>query len=112
VHNGAHPASATKFFENLPILFQREQSKGVNSIFHLSFTGDEKVDGTIVIRDRTIQVSPGLTGTPDLKITADTATWLKILAGDASFVAALLTRKVRVTGPKRLLKAFVRCFPS
>ena len=112
VHNGAHPSSAAKFFENLPILFQRGQSKDLNSIFHLSFTGNENVDGTIVIRDRTIQVSPGLTGTPDLSITADAATWLEVLAGDASFVAALLTRKIRVNGPKKLLKAFVRCFPN
>jgi ferredoxin len=112
VHNGAHPSSAARFFDNLPILFQREQSKGLQATFHLSFTGSEQVDGTVVIRDKTIQVSPGLVGTADLSLTADAATWLKVLAGDASFVAALITRKVRVSGPKRLLKAFVRCFPN
>jgi alkyl sulfatase BDS1-like metallo-beta-lactamase superfamily hydrolase len=112
VHNGAHPSSAAKFFENLPILFQREQSRELDAVFHLSFTGDENVDGTVTIRDKTIHVTRGLTGTPDLSLTADASSWLKILAGDASFVAALLTRKIRVKGPKTLLKAFVRCFPN
>ncbi len=71
-----------------------------------------RVDGTIAIHDQTITVTQGHTGTPDLKLTADTRTWLEVLAGDRSFLIALLRRKIRVRGPKRLLTAFVRCFPQ
>jgi epoxyqueuosine reductase QueG len=112
VHCCARPTSAAKFFENLPIVFQREQSKGLNAVYHLRFTGSETCQGTIAIHDKKIEVSDGLVGTPDVRITADTETWLKILRGERNFLVAVLTRKVRVQGPKTLLQAFVRCFPA
>jgi len=112
VHSCTRPTSAAKFFENLHIVFQREQSKGLNAVYHLTFTGAETCQGTIVIRDKKLEVSDGLNGTPDVRITADTDTWLKILRGEKNFLAAVLTRKVRVQGSKDLLKSFVRCFPD
>jgi NAD-dependent dihydropyrimidine dehydrogenase PreA subunit len=112
VHNGAHPSSAAKFLDNLPILFQRGQSAGLSAVYHLTFTGDENVQGTIAIHDKKLEVTTGLNGTPDMRVTADTATWLKVLAGDGNILAALLTRKIRISGPKRLFKSFVRCFPT
>jgi len=98
--------------ENLPLVFQRQQSKGLNAVYHVSFTGAESCQGTITIRDQTIDVTDGLAGTADVRITADTATWIKILRGEKNFLVAVLTRKVRVQGPKALLKSFVRCFPG
>jgi epoxyqueuosine reductase QueG len=112
VHSCARPTTAASFFANLPIVFEREQSKGLSAVYHVTFTGTETCQGTIAIRDKTIAVSDGLIGTPDMRITADTDTWLKILRGEKNFLVALLTRKVRVHGPKRLLDAFVRCFPA
>ena len=112
VHSCARPTSAAKFFENLPIVFERGQSKGLNAVYHLSFTGAETCQGTITIRNETIQVADGLNGTANVRITADTETWLKILRGEKTFLLALLTRKVRVQGPKALLESFVRCFPA
>lgn len=112
VHGCTRPTSAAKFFENMHLTFQREQSKGLNAVYHVSFTGAETCKGTIVIRDKKIEVSDGLTGKPDFTITADTETWLKILRGEKNFLAALLTRKVRTKGPADLLKSFVRCFPA
>ncbi len=112
VHGCTRPTSAAKFFENLPLTFQREQSKGLSAVYHVSFTGAETCQGTIVIRDRKIEVSDGLNGSPDMRITADTDTWLKVLRGEKNLIVAMLTRKVRVQGPKDLLKAFARCFPA
>ena len=54
----------------------------------------------------------GLEGAADLQITADTRTWLGFLAGERSLVWALLSRKIRLKGPPRLLRAFGSCFPS
>ncbi len=112
VHGCTRPTSAAKFFANLHLTFQREQSKGLNAVYHFTFTGSENCQGTIAIRDRKLDVSSGLNGAPDMRITADADTWLKILRGEKNFLAALLTRKVRVRGPKNLLKSFVRCFPA
>jgi epoxyqueuosine reductase QueG len=112
VHSCARPTSVATFFENLPIVFEREQSKGLSAVYHFAFTGKECCRGTIVIRDKKVDVSDGLNGTPDMRITADSETWIKILRGEKNFLAALLTRKVRVRGPKALLTSFVRCFPA
>ncbi len=112
VHGCTRPTSAAKFFANLPLTFQREQSKGLNAVYHVTFTGAENCQGTIAIHDRKIEVSDGLNGTPDMRITADTDTWLKILRNEKNFLLALLTRKVRIRGPKKLFDAFVRCFPA
>jgi len=112
VHSCTRPTSAAKFSRTCTSSFSGKQSKGLNAVYHLTFTGAETCQGTIVIRDKKLEVSDGLNGTPDVRITADTDTWLKILRGEKNFLAAVLTRKVRVQGSKDLLKSFVRCFPA
>ncbi len=112
VHGCTRPTSAAKFFANLHLLFQREQSKGLNAVYHVSFTGAESCQGTIAIHDKQIDVSEGLNGTPDMRIKADTETWLKILRGEKNLMLAMLTGKVRIRGPRKLFMDFVRCFPT
>ena len=48
----------------------------------------------------------------DLKVTADSRTWLGFVAKERSLVWALLLRKIRFKGSPRLLLAFAKCFPS
>jgi len=59
-----------------------------------------------------LQVSEGHVGQPDLKLTADSQTWLRFLRKEANLVWALLRRKIRIHGSPKLLLAFSRCFPS
>ncbi len=51
-------------------------------------------------------------GTADLRIIADSRTWLGFLAKERNLVWALIRRKIRLKGSPRLLVAFGRCFPS
>jgi hypothetical protein len=51
-------------------------------------------------------------GQPDLRLTADTETWLRFLRREANLVWALVRRKIRIQGSPKLLLAFGRCFPS
>jgi hypothetical protein len=48
----------------------------------------------------------------DLRVTADSETWLGFLAKERSLLWALLRRKIRIKGSPRLLVAFGKCFPS
>jgi epoxyqueuosine reductase QueG len=112
VHNGVRAASVSSFLENLHILFQREQSKGLNATYQFTFSGEESLQGTVTIRDRKMEAIKGLHGTADVRIFADSRTWLRVIAGDAALWAALLTRKIRIKGPMALMKGFARCFPS
>ena len=96
----------------MPIVFQPNQSKGLNATFHFIFTGTEEREATVKIKDRTIDVADGLVGKADIRVTADAKTWLSFLARETSLPLALLRRKVRLKGDPRLLLAFGKCFPS
>ncbi len=112
VGNGLRPGSTKGFLESLPIVFQRGQSDGIDATFHFTFTGEEECAGTVVIRDKTIRVTEGLSGTADMHVTADSQTWTAFLAREKNLFTALLQRKIRLKGSPRLLKQFARCFPS
>ena len=90
---------------------RRDQSEGLSATYHFTFTGEEECEGTVVIRDKTIQVQDGLVGTPDMHVTADSQTWLDFLAKEKNLIWALVQRKLRMKGSPRLMKAFARCFP-
>ena len=111
VGNGLRPNSVKSFMEALPIIFQRDQSKGLSATYHFTFTGEEKCEETVVIGDRAIQVQEGLVGTADMHVTADSRTWLDFLAGEKNLILALLQRKLKMKGSPSLMKAFARCFP-
>jgi len=112
VGNGLRPASIRSFLDGLPLGFQRGASKGISATYHFTFTGEEERKATVEIRDQRIEVSKGHRGAPDLRLTADSRTWLRFLAKNVSLPRALLTLKIRFSGSPRHLKAFARCFPS
>lgn len=112
VSSGLRAQSVRGFLASLPHVFQRQHAAGVEARYHFTFTGEEQAEATVVISEKTIRVTPGLTGTPDLHVTADARTWLGFLAKEKSLVWALLRRRIRLKGSPRLLLAFGRCFPS
>ncbi len=112
VSNALRPTSIGGFLDGLRWTFQRGQSTGLDAVYHFTFTGKEPAEATVTIRDRKIQVERGHAGTADLKVTADSRTWLRFLAKETHIAVALLRRKVRLKGSPRLLLAFGRCFPS
>jgi ferredoxin len=113
VSNGlAGQGSIRGFLRGLNFVFQKGKSKGLNAVYHFTFTGKEETKATVIIRDETLLVSEGHVGQPDLKLTADSQTWLRFLRKEANLVWALLRRKIRIQGSPKLLLAFSRCFPS
>ena len=106
------PRTIAGFLSGMPHTFQRGLSAGLNAVFHFTFTGKESRTATVVIRARAIQVTEGHEGMPDLRLTADSETWLGFLAKERSLLWALLRRKIRIKGAPRLLVAFGKCFPS
>ena len=112
VSSGLRPGSIGSFLDGLPLVFQRNQSEGLDATYHFTFNGDEDHRATVVIRDKALEVKDGHVGAADIHIIADSGSWLGFLAKEKSMVWALIRRKVRIKGPIRLLKAFGRCFPS
>jgi NAD-dependent dihydropyrimidine dehydrogenase PreA subunit len=112
VSNGLRSTSIKRFLRGLPFVFQRDQSEGLDATYHFMFTGEEAYEATVVIKNKTIQVHDGHVGTPDLHITTDSRTWLRFLMKEQNLLWALISRKIRIKGSPRLLKAFGKCFPS
>lgn len=111
VKRQSRPTSVAAFLMGLRLSFQRGKAKNRSISYHWVFTGKENSLATIRIQDGNLEVQSGHSGTPDVIITADTATWLKVLARDESIYKAILLRKVRVKGDMRLFRAFRRFFP-
>jgi ferredoxin len=113
VSNGlAGQGTIRTFLRGLNFAFQRGKSEGLNATYHFTFTGQEEVKATIVIRGKKLEVSDGHVGTPDFRLTADSHTWLRFLRKEANLIWALIRRKIRIQGSPKLLLAFSRCFPS
>jgi hypothetical protein len=69
VANGlAGQGSIGDFLRGLPFVFQRGQSEGLNATYHFIFTGQGELKATIIIRNKTLQVSEGCKGAADLRI--------------------------------------------
>ncbi|HEY2204503.1 MAG TPA: SCP2 sterol-binding domain-containing protein [Pseudonocardia sp.] len=112
VGSGLRARTVDGFVTGLPLLFQREASRGLAATYHFSFTGAERRAITVTIRNAELTVRDGHHGHADLRVRADAATWFGFLAGERSLVGALLRGRLRLRGRPALLRAFGRCFPS
>lgn len=112
VGNSLRPKSIDGFLKGVRNVFQAGRSKGLNAVYHFTFTGVEKREATIEIREQAISVSEGHVKKADLHITADSATWLGFLRKERNIIWAILRRKIRLHGPLKLLIAFGKCFPQ
>jgi len=114
VGNGLRPSTAKGFLEALPWVFQSAASEGLEATYHFDFTGDgdgNTCQGTVRIANKKLEVEPGLVGSADLTLRADSRSWLAFVAKEKHIVPLILRRKVRVKGPLKLLLAFGACFP-
>ncbi|WP_010585749.1 SCP2 sterol-binding domain-containing protein [Schlesneria paludicola] len=112
VGNGVRVRTISAFMRGVSLSFQPGQSKGLAAVYHFTFHGKEPRQATIEIRDGKLTVQEGHLGEADLRVSADSETWLGFLAKERSLLWALLTRRIRIKGSPRLLAAFGKCFPS
>jgi ferredoxin len=112
VGNGLRPRSIQRFLSGLPLTFQPGKAAKLNAVYHFTFTGKEPREATVTIREGNLQVQDGHHGEADLRVTADSETWLGFLAKERSLLWALLRRRIRIKGSPKLLVAFGKCFPS
>lgn len=112
VRGSLHPRNIASLLFGMRLTFQRHAAGKLNAAYHFVFTGNEHAEATVTIREGRIDVERGLLGKPNLKVIADSETWLGILAGERNLLWALLTRRVRLQGNPKWLLGLKRCFPS
>ena len=82
----------------------------MSATYHFTFTGEQPAKATIRIADSKVTVRAGHHDEPDVRVTADAATWVAILNREYPMLKAIILRKVRVKGDMALFRAFGRCF--
>ncbi|HVP66857.1 MAG TPA: SCP2 sterol-binding domain-containing protein [Anaeromyxobacteraceae bacterium] len=111
VRSSLRPTSAAGFFAGLPLIFQRGPARGWSARFHFDLTGPDTKQATVRIADGTLEVAPGLVGEPDVSVRCDAGIWLQIVSRRRNPVVAVLTRRLKVKGDRKLLDRFAACFP-
>jgi epoxyqueuosine reductase QueG len=111
VRSSLRPANARSFFRSMPLSFQRGPAKGWKATFHFDLTGAHAVQSTVRIDDGTLAVEPGLVGEADVTVRADGQVWMDIVTKKRSPVLAVLSGRLSIRGPRRLLDRFAACFP-
>jgi hypothetical protein len=112
VRGSLRPRNVKTFLQGMHASFQRHAASGLDAVYHFTFTGREPAETTITIRYGKLAVDEGHHGTPNLRVVADSDTWLGFLAKERSLPWALLTRRIKLRGNPKWLLAFGRCFPS
>ncbi|MEM7343967.1 MAG: SCP2 sterol-binding domain-containing protein [Chloroflexota bacterium] len=110
VNNGAQVQTVAGFVNNAAHVFQRNQSDGLTATYHFTFTGEEPCEVSFIIKDKTLTIQDGHQGTADVKIRANSETWMRFLNGRTNIVWAMMRGKIRIKGPIKLLSAFGKCF--
>ena len=112
VRGNVHVRTIDSFLKLMFLQFQPGQSKGLDAVYHFTFTGSEQRTATVTIRDQKLHVEDGHCGKANLGITADSKTWLGFLAREKNLAWALVTLKIRLSGSPVWLIKFGKCFPS
>jgi hypothetical protein len=112
VRSNGRVTNIKNFILGIKLSFQRGQSKGLNATYHFSFTGQEAQKITIKIYGGKLEVLEGHVDIPNLKIEADSISWVKFLNKEVSIFRCLIFRKIKLKGSVKLLSAFGKCFPD
>jgi hypothetical protein len=112
VRGSLRARNISAMLQGFKLTFQPGAAKGLSALYHFTFTGREKAEATVEIAAGVIEVKPGLTGKPNVRIIADSDTWLGFLAKEKNLAWALITRRIKVRGNPKWLLAFGKCFPS
>ena len=112
VRGSLRARSIANLLRGMPLSFQPGAAGDLAATYHFTFTGREPAQATVTIRAGKLQVQPGLVGEPNLRVIADSETWLGFLAQEKNLLWALLTRRIRLQGNPKWLLAFGKCFPS
>lgn len=109
VNTPIRPKLISEFAMGLGLLFNPLKAKGLDLTLHFEFIGKEEEMLTVVIADEKIDVTKGHHGSPNLKIKADSESWIKFLNEELSLPAALLSGKLKVKGNPLNMKKFKEC---
>lgn len=86
----------------VPKSFVPEKSEGVDAVVQYKFTGSETGAWHLIIKDKTLQVIEGEHASPNMTMTFDADSYLKIANGELDPTMAFMKGKVKVSGDMKI----------
>lgn len=104
------PTTIPESFVALRQAFVPERAAGVDKTIQFNFTGAEPGTWMLHVHGGTVDYAQGPATNPDATVTADSTSWLQVLAGTLSPVAAFMSGKVKIQGDMGLVMQFQQWF--
>jgi putative sterol carrier protein len=103
-------SNVDSMMRNMPQYFRASEAAGMRFTCRLELTGEGGGAWTIAVADQRCRVVPGREGDADLTVRCPATLFLAIHRGEASAPWALLTRRLKLAGERRLFLTFPRLF--
>jgi putative sterol carrier protein len=91
-----------EFLFDLPAKVKPEAVEGLSTVFHFDITGSGAY--TVQLDNGKMEVSEGLNGEANCKVTASTETLSSLLSKDLNPMMAMMTGKLKISNPGEMLK--------
>ena len=91
-----------KFLFDLPQKASPDALEGLSTIFHFDVAGSGEY--TVQVVDGKLNVSEGLSGEANCKVTTSTESFSKLISGDLNPMMAMMTGKLKISNPGEMLK--------
>ena len=109
--NGLRPQNIPGLLLGMTLTFQRNRARDLDAVYHFRFTGEEPHDATVTIRRRSLKIDDGLHEKADLVVRVDSRAWLQFVRKERGLASMLVSGRLRLKGPPKLLVSFGKCFP-
>ncbi len=91
-----------EFLFSLPAKVKPEAIEGLSTLFHFDIADSGTY--TVKLDDGKLDVSEGLNGDAECKVTASAETLKKLLSKDLNPMMAMMTGKLKISNPGEMLK--------
>lgn len=109
--NGLRPQNIPGLLLGMTLTFQRNRARELDAVYHFCFTGEEPCDATVTIRRRSLKIDGGLHEKANLVVRVDSRAWLQFVRKERGLASMLVSGKLRLKGPPKLLVSLGKCFP-
>jgi putative sterol carrier protein/NAD(P)H-dependent FMN reductase len=104
-----HFETVSDLVQNMPYAFKPENAREISAVIQF-IVDDENFKGYLVIRDCECKYYEGEARNPTTIITTQGDIWLGIVSGKINPVTAMIKRKYRVKGDRKILTEFGKLF--
>ena len=91
-----------QFLYSLPEKVSPEAIEGLSTLFHFDISGAGQF--SVSVNDGKMEVSEGLEGEPNCKVSTSEENFSKLLSGDLNPMMAMMTGKLKISNPGEMLK--------